>query len=310
MVTGSGWGTGTVARVATLYLRSADDRPDVDSPLPARSVALRFVVDSGRRAVVDASVDGVDVRMLVHANAGFLAMLTHDTAFRINGRRVVKESDFGLGHDLELSPSGRGHIRVRTLEVADALIVDARIEVFDLPTVNWDGMLGLAWLASTGAVVDFGRARLSIPIDGNARAALLPEVDAGVSAVPLTRDPETGRFLCALSLNGDPDSCSRFVASTVGETILDIECARRHGIERGEQVGEEHGPGGAVVLAHRASRPVTFSAGGIELTTITPEISDIYAYSDTARPEGSEIVAGYLGADLLAARRGVIDFGV
>lgn len=300
----------TVARVATLYLRSADDAFDLDATLADGSTPLHVVIDSGLRAVVNASVDGVDVAMLVHANAGFLAMLTHHALYRINGRRVGKEVDFGLGHDLELSRSGRGHTELRMLEVAGAQTPDPRIEVFDLPTVNWDGMLGLDWLASTGAVVDFGRARLAVPADAGARTALLAELDGRAGAVPLTRDLATGRFLCGLSLDGDAGSVSRFVASTVGDTTIDIACARRHGIEPGEQIGEEHGPGGAVVPAYRARRPVTFSVGGIALATITPEIHDIYAYSGNPRPDEGELVDGCLGADLLAARSGVIDFGV
>lgn len=132
-------------------MRAADDRLDVNGTPPARSAALRFVIDSGVRAVVDATIDGLDVRMLVHANAGFVAMLTHATVYRISGRRVSKEVDFGLGHDLELSPSGRGHIQLRVLDVAGARTYDPRVEVFDLPTLNWDGMLGLDWLAPAAA---------------------------------------------------------------------------------------------------------------------------------------------------------------
>jgi hypothetical protein len=296
--------------VATLYLRSADRGLDPVDTTARHSTELRFVIDSGPRAVVKAAIDGVDVSMLMHANAGFLAMLTHDALYRITGRRVRKEMDFGLGHDLELSPAGRGHVEVGVLDVASALTHNQRIEVFDLPTDNWEGMLGLDWLASTGAIVDFGRARLAVPVDAADRATILGDTadGAGADVVPLTRDAASGRFLCALTLDGNLRSVSRFVASTVGDTIIDIECARRHGIAVGRQIGEEHGPGGSVVAAYRAARPVTFSADGVRLATITPEISDIYAYGDNPRPD-SEPVAGYLGADLLSARRGVIDFG-
>ena len=186
---------------------------------------------------------------------------------------------------------------------------DQRIEVFDLPTENWWGMLGVDWLARSGAVVDFGRAQLFVPAAGGERESLQPQAAGGEDPVPLDRDAQTGRFGCPLSIEPAGRTVGRFVVSTCAGTTLDIEYARRHGIGFGAPVDEEHGPGGAVVATYRAADPVTLCSRGAPLVTVRPEIYDIYAYGQNARPAGHGLIAGYLGADVLAAHRGVVDFG-
>jgi hypothetical protein len=54
---------------------------------------------------------------------------------------------------------------------------------------------------------------------------------------------------------------------------------------------------------------VTLFTGGRSFASTTPMVYDLYAYSDTPRPAGPDVVCGYLGADLLVAHAGVIDFG-
>jgi hypothetical protein len=292
--------------MASLWLPGEGER------LPAASgrqqAPMRFVVDSGLRPLVTAFVDDVELTMLVHANAGFVAMLTHGALLHVAGRRVAKERDFGLGPDLRLSSAGRGHTQVDSLVVAGNRLSDVRVEVFDLPTTNWTGMLGVDWLAATGAVVDFG-APAALSCRWHDEPVARPEdLDDRGRAVGLDRDTVTGRFTCELSIA--PDTArGRFVVSTVAETTLDIDFARAHGLELGEQVDEEHGPGGAVVAVYRPSEPVTLFTGGRSFASTTPMVYDLYAYSDTPRPAGPDVVCGYLGADLLVAHAGVIDFG-
>lgn len=269
-----------------------------------------FVVESGLRGIVVAMIDGVQLPMLVHANAGFTAMVTHAALHRINGRQVAKEQEFGLDHDLQLSTSGRGHTRVNTLEVAGSVLADCRLEVFDLPTVNWEGMLGTEWLAQVGAVVDFGGSRLSIPADPAERRALLPDDRArAVRSAPLEREARTGRFHCSLALDDAGRTAAPFVASTVAETTLDAAYATAHDVPLGVSLEPEHGPGGAVVPVSRTRAPLTLFAQGRPFTTVSPVVYDLYAYAQTSRPEDASATAGYLGADVLRAQAGVIDFG-
>src|SRR3954467_711045 len=98
--------------MACLWLPATGSDLQTSGNADIPSTPIHFVVDSGWRPVVMATVDDVEVSMLLHANAGFVAMLTHDALLRVAGRRVSKEREFGLGHDLQLSSSGRGHTRV------------------------------------------------------------------------------------------------------------------------------------------------------------------------------------------------------
>lgn len=268
---------------------------------------LRFVVDSGLRPIVMAVVDGAQVEMLVHANAGFVVMLTHAARLRIAGDTVAKEQDFGLGHDLELSEAGRGHATVGTLTVAGRTIRDVRVEVFDLPTRNWEGMLGVEWLAAAGAVVDFGASRLGVP-RGTPDRTSEPAAGGGVS-VPLIRERTGGRFVANLAPDGADRPSEAFVVSTVAETTIDIACAVRLGLDLGEPVEVEHGPRGDVVPVYRPSVPVAFGFAGRRLFACRVSVYDIYAYGGKPRPADGPPLAGYLGADVLTEHGAVVDFG-
>lgn len=267
------------------------------SPLRLPSVPLRFVEDSGPRGIVDATVDGVTVPMLVHANAGFTAMLTHDALRRVNGTSVAKESDYGLGHDLRVSELGRGSTTLASLDVGGFHLTDVACSVFQIPTVNWDGMLGVGWLAAARPVIDFGSRTLSVPSAAERRA-----LDAEPVRIELRRDGASGRYVAELNVE---DTLATFVVSTVAETILDLDFARRCGIELTVALGVEHGPGGAVVPLFRTARAVSFAGIG----SVTAQVHDTYAYADRERPSVADQVAGYLGADLWLAAGAVLDFG-
>jgi hypothetical protein len=267
------------------------------SPHHLPSVTLRFVEDSGPRGVLDATVDGVTVPMLVHANAGFTVMLTHDALRRVNGTSVAKESDYGLGHDLRLSELGRGTTTLASLEVGGFQMTDVACSVFQLPTVNWDGMLGVGWLAAARPVVDFGSRTLSVPSAAQRRA-----LDSEPVRFELRRDVASGRYVADLTVEG---TLATVVVSTVAETILDLEFAQRSEIELTAALGAEHGPGGAVVPVRHTAHPVTFAGIG----SVVAQVDDTYAYSDRDRPSVVDQIAGYLGADLLLAAGALLDFG-
>jgi hypothetical protein len=250
---------------------------------------------------VTAAVDDVPVPMLVHANAGFTLMLTHDALRRATGRTVEKESDFGLGHDLRLSARGRGSTVLGSLDVAGARLTDVPCAVFDLPTTNWEGMLGVGWLDAVRPVVDFGSRLLSFPPPA-ARAS----IGAGGERIGLVLDETLGRYVAEILVDG---TAATFVVSTVAETTLDLGFARRRGIRLTEQTDVEHGPEGAVVPVHRTAEPVSLAHRGGAIATLVLPVYDTYAYRGEDRPTGGPEVAGYLGADLLLAGRAVIDFG-
>lgn len=237
--------------------------------------------------------------MLVHANAGFTVMLTHDALNRVTGRVVEKETDFGLGHDLRLSPRGRGSTTLGSLEVAGVRLDAVPCAVFDLPTTNWEGMLGVDWLAATRPVVDFGTQTLSYS-SAETRAALDGD------RLELTLDPSLGRYVAELLVDGAP---ATFVVNTVADTTLDLGFVRRRGFELVEEDGVEHGPTGAVVPVHRTARPVALALPDAPLATIELPVHDTFAYRGDERAAGEPEAAGFLGADVLLATRAVLDFG-
>jgi hypothetical protein len=262
---------------------------------------MRIVVDSGPRAIVEAVVEGVRVPMHVHANAGLTAMLTHDALRRVNGTAVAKETDFGLDQDLHVSQLGRGSTVLSSLEVAGARFTDVACAVFQLPTTNWEGMLGVGWLDAACPIVDFGRRSLAFP-DSEARGHL----SEGAGRVELELDTELGRYVGDFLLDGE---AATFVVSTAGETILDLEYARGRDLELTPSVGEEHGPSGAVVPVFRTASPVRLDASCGSLVTAPLQVHDIHAYRGEERPPNGPAIAGYLGADLLLANSAVLDFG-
>lgn len=257
---------------------------------------LRFVVDSGPRGIVDALVDGNSVPMLVHANAGFTVMLTHDALRRVTGRTVEKESEFGLGHDLRVSPRGRGSTELGTLDVAGARLTNVPCAVFDLPTTNWEGMLGVGWLDAVRPVVDFGSRVLSLA---------QPAAGDDASTVSFALDETLGRYVVDLLVDDEP---ATFVVSTVAGTTLDLGFARSRGIQLAEPEDEEHGPTGAVVPVRRTLRPVSLAEPSGPIVETTPQVYDTYAYRGEERPPGNAGIAGYLGADALLDAAAILDF--
>jgi hypothetical protein len=232
----------------------------------------------------------------VHANAGFTVMLTHDALRRVNGCTVEKETDFGLDHDLRVSARGRGSTVLHSLDVAGSSMADVPCAVFDLPTTNWEGMLGVGWLDAARPVVDFGSRTLSFgaPI-ANAAAR-----------VEFVLDEALGRYVIELVMNGES---APFVVSTVAGTTLDLAFARDRGLDLTEPTGEEHGPGGAVVPVYRTRHPVSLAHAGGPIATLAPTVYDTFGYVGRERSPGAREVAGYLGADVLLETGAVLDFG-
>jgi hypothetical protein len=261
------------------------------------------VVDSGPRPIVEALVEGVRVPMHVHANAGFTVMLTHDALRRVNGTSVAKETEFGLDHDLHVSRLGRGSTVLSSLEVAGVRLTDVACAVFQLPTTNWEGMLGVDWLEATGPVVDFGALTLAFP-DSEARARFSAE--SGRVELELELDSELRRYVGDFRLDGEP---ATFVVSTAGGTILDLGYARERGLDLTPPIGEDHGPSGAVVPVFETANPVRLEGPNGALTTASLQVHDIHAYRGVERPADGPAIAGYLGADVLLANNAALDFG-
>src|SRR5262249_46455713 len=156
------------------------------------------------------------------------------------------------GHDLRVSERGRGSTVLRSLDVAGTCLTDVPSAVFDLPTTNWEGMLGVGWLDAVQPVVDFGSRVLSVP-SSSTRGAIPGD------RVEFALEETLGRYVVELLVDGAP---ATFVVSTVADTTLDLGFARSRGLQLSESTGVEHGPAGAVVPVHRTIHPVVIAHPG------------------------------------------------
>lgn len=255
-------------------------------------VELTFRQVSGLRPFVVAEVDGYPVSLMVHSNAGFRAMVTHDVATRAGLRLApVERPDYGIEAVGELGSRGRT-TTVATLRVGDDVAADVEIAVFDVPQDQpVDGMLGVGWLRERRAVVDLGHGRLRFggPPTGGAS---------------LVWDEDWRAYVVVTTVAGQP---ARFVVSTVAGVVVDAVAAERLGLALGPVVDEDGGPTGTVVDVRPVETSWTLDVDGRPRAVVGAVSWDLYAYADRPRPSAGRI-DGFLGCELLVQEAAVIDF--
>ena len=259
----------------------------------SEGVELTFRQVSGLRPFVAAEVDGHPVSLMVHSNAGFRAMVTHDVATRARLRPApVERPDYGIEAVGRLGSRGRT-TAVASLRVGNDVADDVEVAVFDVPQDEpVDGMLGIGWLRERGAVVDLGQGRLR-----------LDRSPAGGTS--LVWDEAWQAYVVETTVTG---RAARFVVSTVAGVVVDVVAADRLGLALGPVVDTDGGPTGTVVDV----RPVATS-WSVELDGRARAVAgavgwDLYAYADRPRPVSGPI-DGFLGCELLVQERAVVDFG-
>lgn len=252
---------------------------------------------SGTRPFVAALVNRVPVSLMVHSNASFPMMLTHDAAERVGLEMgAVERADYGIAAVGRLGGRGRASGVARSLAVGDDVAHDVATSVFELPLEDHeepvDGMLGIGWLRARGVVVDLGR------------RVLTPYGDPLVGA-PLAHHPGWDALVVDTTVNGRP---AQWVVSTVAGVLVDKAAAVRLGLEPGEVAAEDGGPTGTVVSTWHVAGAWAVGLGGRELDVVGAQVSDLYAYADKERV-GDEHFAGFLGCDFLLRHGASVDFG-
>lgn len=268
------------------------------TPSPqSRSVELGFRITSGLRPYVDAEVGGARVRLMVHANASFSAMVTHDVARRagLAFAGEVREG-YGIAAVGRLGGRGRTAARVAALRVGPDVAPDVELAVFDVPQdPPVDGMLGIGWLRERAVTVDLGEGRLWF--DG-----WTPPVGAHV--VPLVWDEAWNAYVVAAQVGGRP---ARFVVSTVAGVVVDAVAADRLGLERGRRLEDDGGPTGTVVASYAVAGEWSVGLGGASYGVAAGSVVDLYAYAERERPEPATAIHGFLGCDFLVSHQAVVD---
>ncbi len=256
-------------------------------------VELSFRQVSGLRPFVAAEVDDAPVSLMVHSNAGFRAMVTHDVATRAGLRRApVQRRDYGIDAVGRLGGRGRT-TAVGSVRVGDDLAADVEIAVFDVPQDEpVDGMLGVGWLRERGAVVDLGHGRLRFhgpPAGGRG----------------LEWDEAWQAYVVVATVGG---RLARFVVSTVAGVVVDTVAAERLGLARGAVAGRDGGPTGTVVEVRPVAAPWSVEVHGGTRAVPGAVSWDLYAYADRPRPSAGG-VDGFLGCEWLVQEQAVVDFG-
>ncbi len=252
---------------------------------------------SGTRPFVTAQVNGSPVSLMVHSNASFSMMLTHDTAERIGlSVGAVEREDYGIAAVGQLGGRGRASAVVGALQVGDDVAHDVPASVFELPVDAdedpVDGMLGIGWLRQRQVVVDFAR-RVLTPYGGP------------VDGVPLAHDPGWDALVVDSVVDGEP---ARWVVSTVAGVLVDSAAVDRLGLELGEPAGDDGGPTGTVVTSRHVAGPWSVHIGGRDHDVVGAVSHDLYAYAARPRTD-DDLVAGFLGCDFLLRHGAVVDHG-
>ncbi len=158
-----------LAPVPTARGRTAEPEP---IPFPAgQSLPLKRVTFSGHRYVVAADV-GHPVPLMIHGNSGMFLSLTHEIGERVSGGPVSKREDYGY------TSRGKGLIHVAALTLGSGRYSNLRdVPVFDFTEERGgpvQGMLGVAFLTTARAAVDFSRDALIVGV------AVTAEPDPGL----------------------------------------------------------------------------------------------------------------------------------
>ncbi len=127
-------------------------------------VKLTPVVFGGNRYVVETDF-GLDkkVPMMVHGNASFYMMITHEIGEKLNGGNPIKKiRDFGY------SDKKMGQINVQKFVIGGKTFTNAEnVRVFDWPTEagkSAQGMLGIDFLNNERVRIDFVKEEMEIGV--------------------------------------------------------------------------------------------------------------------------------------------------
>jgi len=105
------------------------------------------------------------------------------------------------------------------------------VEIFETPTPEMDGMLGIRWLRRQCVIVDYDSYRVGIPRtihDSEKEDEGL--ISLGFQKLKMTWDTREERYFVTGTINGVP---GRFPVSTVSHDFLDPAFAKHAGVNLG-----------------------------------------------------------------------------
>jgi hypothetical protein len=269
---------------------------------------LEFRQVSGTRPFVEVRMNGKPFSLMVHSNASFYAMTTHDIASRIGLADLQKKSNFGVTSAGHVDEKGRAEASLTSLQIANVTILGARLSVFEQPEPNMQGMLGIDWLRDQRVIVDYDQARLGLAASSKDTVEEDQRIlSRGYVAHAMAWDPAEHRYYVFAEINGRR---ARLTVSTVANDVLEMTFARASNFALGPSVDHFDGPGGSVGNSYLSKKRLSVRLDEQEAEPMQPEVIDFYAYNLKKRPNNSaDTVQGNLGADFMLANQAIIDFG-
>lgn len=106
---------------------------------------------------------------MVHAQAGFYAMITHANAAVIGLTSDENKDKYGIVGNGQVSNLGRSVENLALLEVGKDSVTNVKLLVFEVPQTEGEiqGMLGIGWLRSRKVIIDYDSGQLAIPSAAN-----------------------------------------------------------------------------------------------------------------------------------------------
>jgi hypothetical protein len=182
-----GWRTFALALALSVGCAPVDGHGEAESAIHGEvTIPLRTIEFAGHRYVAEADVGvGKPVRLMIHGNARVFLMVTHEVGERLTGRPVPKLEEYGY------SAKGKGSIDVPWLRIGNRRLTDLRaVPVFDYVPDGKSpvqGMVGIPFLKSQRAAVDFSRDVLILGVDVDSVPSA-PLLARGYRHVPMTED--------------------------------------------------------------------------------------------------------------------------
>jgi hypothetical protein len=269
---------------------------------------LEFRQVSGTRPFVEAWMNGKPFSMMIHSNASFYAMTTHDIASSIGLTDLQKRSNFGITSAGHVDGKGRAEATLSSLKVANVTALGVRLSVFEQPEPDMQGMLGIDWLRDQRVIVDYDQGRLGLAASSKDTVKEDQRILSRKYVAHAMRwDAAEHRYYVIAEVHGKR---ARLTVSTVANDVLEMGFARASDFVLGPSVDHFDGPGGSVGNSYFSKKRLSVSLDGQEAEPMQPEVIDFYAYNLKTRPPNpADTVQGNLGADFMLANQAIIDFG-
>jgi hypothetical protein len=225
---------------------------------------------------------------------------------KIKERKHV--DSFGISAPGKISPLGRDSAFVDRFTIGKKVFNHVPVSIFETPSPDTEGMLGLRWLTTNQVVLDFQKKKAIV--NPNSQSTLIRHeswLQHGYVAIPMKRAATDGRYLITVTVNGVSQP---MIISTIAENTFDSVFAKRAQIALTKPVGSYGGPAGTTGLVYKTGNPVSITVNNYSFLVESASVEDTYAYMANKRPEDASVArGGMLATDFLLANGAIVDFG-